>query len=46
MGTAYRITPASDRFALPRVESTGSMTGLRFKTSGAYPGALALLGLT
>jgi peptidoglycan/xylan/chitin deacetylase (PgdA/CDA1 family) len=46
MGTAFRITPASDRFALPRVESTGSMTALRFKTSGAYPGALALLGLT
>ena len=45
MGLGFRITPASDRFAMPRVESPGSMTALRFKTSGAYPGALALLGL-
>jgi len=45
MGNAYRITPASDRFALPRVESPGSMTALRFKPSGAFPGSLSMLGL-
>lgn len=44
-GDAYRIGAGSDRFAMPRVESPRSMTELRFKTSGAYPGALAPLGL-
>jgi len=45
MGDGLRIGPASDRFAMPRVESPGSMAELRFKTSGAYPGALSILGL-
>lgn len=45
MGTGYRITASSDRYAIPRVETPRSMTALRFKTSGAYPGALSMLGL-
>jgi peptidoglycan/xylan/chitin deacetylase (PgdA/CDA1 family) len=45
MGSGLRIGPASDRFAMPRLESPVSMTELRFKTSGAYPGALSMLGL-
>jgi peptidoglycan/xylan/chitin deacetylase (PgdA/CDA1 family) len=44
-GTDYRIVAASDRFAMPRIECPRAMTGLRFKTSGAYPGALAMMGL-
>ena len=44
-GAAGRIGPATDRYAMPRVEAPRSMTQLAFKTSGAYPGALALLGL-
>jgi peptidoglycan/xylan/chitin deacetylase (PgdA/CDA1 family) len=43
---ARRVGPASDRYAMPRVEAPRSMTQLAFKTSGAYPGALALLGLS
>jgi peptidoglycan/xylan/chitin deacetylase (PgdA/CDA1 family) len=46
MGTRLRIGPATDRYAMPRVEAPRSMTQLRFKTSGAYPGALAVLGLS
>lgn len=45
MGDGLRIGPTSDRFAMPRVESPGTMAALRFKTSGAYPGALSMLGL-
>ena len=45
MGSGLRIAGASDRFAMPRVESPRTMTELRFKTSGAYPGALSMLGL-
>lgn len=45
MGDGFRITVASDRFAIPRVESPRTMTELRFKTSGAYPGSLSMLGL-
>ena len=41
---SIRITAASDRFALPRVECPRSMTQLRFKTGGSYPGSLALVG--
>jgi peptidoglycan/xylan/chitin deacetylase (PgdA/CDA1 family) len=36
MGTRYRITPESDRFALPRVEAPQTMTELRYRTSGAF----------
>jgi peptidoglycan/xylan/chitin deacetylase (PgdA/CDA1 family) len=39
-----RVGVASDRFDLPRVETPRSMTDLRLKTSGAYPGAMILLG--
>ena len=42
---ALRIGPASDRFVLGRPQTPNSMTELRFRTSGAYPGALALFGL-
>jgi len=45
MGDGFRIAAASDRFAMPRVESPRTMTELRFKTSGAYPGSLSMLGL-
>ena len=31
MGNAIRIVAASDRFAMPRVESPRTMTELRFK---------------
>lgn len=44
--TGRRIGPATDRYAMPRVEAPRSMTQLAFKTSGAYPGALTLLGLS
>src|SRR5690606_4482465 len=44
-GLSFRINAASDRFAMPRVESPRTMTELRFKTSGAYPGVLQKLGI-
>lgn len=44
-GPGLRIGAGSDRWALPRVSAPESMTALRFKTGGAYPGALAALGL-
>ena len=44
-GERFRIDAGSDRYAMPRVEAPKSMTGLAFKTSGAYPGALSMLGL-
>ena len=44
-GDAYRIVAGSDRYTMPRIEAPRSMTGLRFKTSGGYPGSLSLLGL-
>ena len=44
-GDQVRIGKASDRFAMPRVEAPRTMTDLRFKTSGAYPGVFAMLGL-
>jgi peptidoglycan/xylan/chitin deacetylase (PgdA/CDA1 family) len=46
MSDGFRIGTTSDRFAMPRVESPRTMTELRFKTSGAYPGTLSMLGLT
>jgi peptidoglycan/xylan/chitin deacetylase (PgdA/CDA1 family) len=45
-GAPPRIGADSDRYALPRVEAPRTMTQLAFKTSGAYPGALALLGFS
>jgi peptidoglycan/xylan/chitin deacetylase (PgdA/CDA1 family) len=44
-GTGYRIGADSDRFAMPRVESPRTMTEIAFKTSGAYPAMLSMLGL-
>jgi peptidoglycan/xylan/chitin deacetylase (PgdA/CDA1 family) len=44
-GDGIRISAASDRYAMARVESPHTMTALRFKTSGAYPGALSMLGM-
>ena len=44
-GLDLRIGRDSDRFAMPRVEAPRGMTALRFMTSGAFPGALAMLGL-
>jgi peptidoglycan/xylan/chitin deacetylase (PgdA/CDA1 family) len=44
-GAAYRIAADSDRFAMPRVESPLTMTEIAFKTSGAYPAMLSMLGL-
>lgn len=40
-----RVDKATDRFVIPRVEAPQSMTDLRFKTSGAYPGVLSMLRL-
>jgi peptidoglycan/xylan/chitin deacetylase (PgdA/CDA1 family) len=45
-GDNIRVGQASDRFAIPRVEAPRTMTDLRFKTSGAYPGVLSMLGLS
>jgi peptidoglycan/xylan/chitin deacetylase (PgdA/CDA1 family) len=42
MGPGIRIMAGSDVFAMPRIETPQTMTELRFKTSGAYPGALAM----
>lgn len=40
-----RIDRASDRFVLARPATPSSMTELKFRTSGAYPGVLAMVGL-
>ena len=40
-----RVGSASDRFVMARVDAPRTMTGLRFKTSGAYPGVFSMLGL-
>lgn len=40
-----RIGQASDLFVIPRVDAPRTMTDLRFKTSGAYPGVFSMLGL-
>lgn len=45
-GHNIRIGHTSDQFAIPRVEAPRTMTELRFKTSGAYPGILSVLGLS
>jgi peptidoglycan/xylan/chitin deacetylase (PgdA/CDA1 family) len=44
-GDDLRIGRESDLFAMPRIEAPRVMTDFRFKTSGAFPGALSLLGL-
>lgn len=43
-GPGVRIGLVSDRFALPRLSTPTSMTELRFKTCGAFPGIYGLLG--
>jgi peptidoglycan/xylan/chitin deacetylase (PgdA/CDA1 family) len=40
-----RIGKASDLFVIPRVDAPRTMTDVRFKTSGAYPGVFSMLGL-
>jgi len=45
INVSVRVDKACDRYAIPRVEAPQSMTELRFKTSGAYPGLLAMLGI-
>lgn len=42
-GPRVLISCASDRFALPRIEACRSMSLVRFRTSGAYPGLSMLL---
>lgn len=44
MGERYRITPGSDLFAMPRVESPPCVADLGFQTSGAFPGILRFVG--
>lgn len=44
ISASVRVDNASDRFAIPRVEAPQTITDLRFKTSGAYPGVLLMLG--
>ena len=44
VGAPPRIGAHSDRYAMQRVHAPRTMTQLAFQTSGAYPGALALLG--
>lgn len=41
----YRIGLSTDRYVMARAETPMSMTALRFRTSAAFPGALALLGM-
>lgn len=45
INTKIRINQTNDRFSIPRVEAPRSMTELRFKTCGAYPGILSALGI-
>jgi peptidoglycan/xylan/chitin deacetylase (PgdA/CDA1 family) len=44
-GDDNRVGRTSDRFVIPRVDAPRTMTDLRFKTSGAYPGVFSALGL-
>ena len=44
-GHDVRIGRQSDRFAMARIEAPRGMSAFRFKTSGAFPGALSMLGL-
>lgn len=43
-GLGIRVGLKSDRFVLPRLPTPVSMTDLKFKTGGSYPGVYALLG--
>ena len=44
-GKGVRVDSDSDVFVIPRINAPSSMTALRFKTSGAYPGALNAFGI-
>ena len=44
-GHDVRIGRQSDRFAMARIEAPRGMSAFRFQTSGAFPGALSMLGL-
>jgi peptidoglycan/xylan/chitin deacetylase (PgdA/CDA1 family) len=44
MGSGMRIAAGADRFAMPRLDAPPTMTQLGFKTSGAYPDTLSMLG--
>lgn len=43
-GLGVRIGPETDRFVLPRLPTPASMTDLKFKTGGAFPGIYAMMG--
>ncbi len=43
-GVNVKIGQTTDRYVMARPDTPHSMTELRFWTSGAYPGALAMLG--
>ena len=45
-GNAFRVGSSTDRLVMARPATPNSMTELRFRTSGAYPGALAMIGLS
>ena len=45
-GHDVRIGRQSDRFAMARIEAPRGMSAFRFKTSGAFPGALSMLGMS
>ena len=44
-GHDVRIGRDSDRFAMARIEAPRGASAFRFQTSGAFPGALSMLGL-
>lgn len=44
-GDFHRISPTSDRYVIPRIDAPRTLTDLRFKTSGAYPGIFTLFGM-
>ena len=43
-GLGVRIGVKSDRFVLPRLSTPNSMTDLKFKTGGSFPGVYAWIG--
>lgn len=43
-GTNFRVGAEADRYVLPRVQATSSMTDFKFKTSGVFPQIFGLLG--
>lgn len=41
----FRVGLSTDRYVMARADTPDSMTALRFRTSPAFPGVLALLGI-